>query len=98
MYNQNILNFKPMKTKTGLLLLAVVFLSLIYYFTPSASEKLPDRSQQASFNFIKCTVAKYRLSDVDTTQQISPLFETWETYTFPLPSKQKGRKLFLIKV
>ncbi|WP_411031739.1 hypothetical protein [Spongiimicrobium sp. 3-5] len=83
-----------MKTKTGLLLLAVVFLSLIYYFTPSASEKLPDRSQQASFNFIKCTVAKYLLSDVDTTQQISPLFENLGDLHFPITIKTERAQTF----
>lgn len=64
-----------MKTKTSTLIAAIIFSSLIFFLIPSSAEKKSDPSQQASFNFIKCTVAKFMLKDVDTTQQISPLFE-----------------------
>ena len=52
-----------------------LLLCVIIYLIPKSPEKHSSTTQTASFGSIKCTVAKYLLSDVDTTKQISPLFE-----------------------
>ncbi|MEL6918486.1 MAG: tetratricopeptide repeat protein [Bacteroidota bacterium] len=61
---------------------------------PSSAEKKSDPSQQASFNFIKCTVAKFMLKDVDTTQQISPLFENLGDLHFSISTDVDGAQTF----
>lgn len=63
-----------MKTKLSLAILATLLLSAIYV-TVSNPENHFDSFQKAGMNPIMCTVAKYMLSNVDTTQQIAPLFE-----------------------
>lgn len=45
----------------------------------------PDSTKQnASFYSVKCTVAKFLLSDVDTTRQIAPLFENLGDHKMPI--------------
>ncbi|MGB5821179.1 MAG: hypothetical protein WBG90_16965 [Saonia sp.] len=83
-----------MKTKMNLAVLLVALVTLVYFLIPSSKENQLDRSQQASFNFIKCTVAKYLLTDVDTTQQISPLFENLGNLHFPISTKEDRAQTF----
>ncbi|MEO0528423.1 MAG: hypothetical protein AAFZ89_14415, partial [Bacteroidota bacterium] len=83
-----------MKTKTSTLIAAIIFSSLIFFLIPSSAEKKSDPSQQASFNFIKCTVAKFMLKDVDTTQQISPLFENLGDLHFSISTDVDGAQTF----
>jgi len=63
-----------MRTKVQFAIVAVLLCTIIYLI-PKSSEKQKNTTQTASYGSIKCTVAKYLLSDVDTTKQISPLFE-----------------------
>ena len=63
-----------MRTKIQFAIVAVL-LCVIVYLIPKADEQQEKRTQVASLGSIKCTVAKYLLADVDTTKQISPLFE-----------------------
>lgn len=83
-----------MKTKTILMLLAIACTSLIYFFTPSRTEDRLDSSQRASFDFIKCTVAKFMLDNVDTTRQISPLFENLGDLHFPITTDKDRAQVF----
>ncbi|MEK6155162.1 hypothetical protein WIW50_17965 [Flavobacteriaceae bacterium 3-367] len=83
-----------MKTKMNLALLGVALVALVYFLIPSSAENRPDKSQQASFNFIKCTVAKYLLTEVDTTQQISPLFENLGDLHFPITTSEERAQIF----
>ncbi len=55
--------------------IVAVLLCAIIYLIPKSQKSDTKKIQTASFGSIKCTVAKYLLSDVDTTKQISPLFE-----------------------
>lgn len=84
-----------MKNKTtlvwgSLLITAVLFLILL----PVQHEVLPKRDK-ASIGAIKCTIAKFLLSDLDSTQQIAPLFENLGTYTFPVSTKNEQSQLFI---
>lgn len=78
----------------GLAVLAASFLALIYYLTPLPVEKNLDDTQKASFYSIKCTVAKFLLNDVDTTQQIAPLFENLGDLNFSISTKEKLAQTF----
>ncbi|WP_425234245.1 tetratricopeptide repeat protein [Ulvibacterium sp.] len=55
--------------------------TFIFSETKQENEPVP---QMASMNFIKCTVAKFMLSAVDTTQQIAPLFENLGNHSFDI--------------
>ena len=79
-----------MKTKSGIIILAIGLLALVYFLPRQIGEKNLDHSQKASFYSIKCTVAKYLLSNVDTTQQISPLFENLGSLSFPITTIQRN--------
>ncbi|APQ16349.1 hypothetical protein A9200_16495 [Maribacter hydrothermalis] len=50
--------------------------------------------KKASFYSFKCTVAKFLLNDVDTTQQITPLFENLGNLNFSISTKQKQEQTF----
>ncbi|WP_157373818.1 hypothetical protein [Arenibacter certesii] len=53
-----------------------------------------NKPQQASMYFMKCTVAKFMLRNVDTTQQISPLFENLGTHHFSISTKIEKAQTF----
>ncbi|UJH66510.1 tetratricopeptide repeat protein [Allomuricauda sp. SCSIO 65647] len=45
-------------------------------------------------NFLKCTVAKFMLTDVDTTQQIAPLFENLGNHSFAISTSTDETQTF----
>ncbi len=57
-------------------------------------QKTETQPQMASMNFIKCTVAKFMLTDVDTTQQIAPLFENLGNHSFTISTSAKKAQTF----
>lgn len=63
-----------MKTKISLGLLIVSLLVLVHFINKNSEESRITNYQKASFSFTKCTPTKFMLDVVDTTQQISPLF------------------------
>lgn len=63
-----------MKSRFKLILTGLASIALILLLFNIDRKQEPDASQKASFYGIKCTVAKY-LFEVDTTQQIAPLFK-----------------------
>lgn len=84
-----------MKTKLSLLIIALVLLPLVYYWTPEPTPEVLEVTQEASFYSMKCTVAKFLLSNVDTTQQIAPLFENLGNLHFGISTKdQKAQTYF----
>ncbi|MAU71569.1 MAG: hypothetical protein CML04_05675 [Pseudozobellia sp.] len=74
------------------LILVLVICALLYhkYFDRSSqSEK-----QLASTNYIGCTVAKFLLTDIDTTQQIAPLFSGLGDFKYPVSTRVDSAQLF----
>ena len=63
-----------MKTKISLGLLIVSLLILVHFLNENSEGSNTNTYQKASFSFTKCTPTKFMLDVVDTTQQISPLF------------------------
>lgn len=82
-----------MKTKITLVSMAILLLLVVWYLT-SPAEQAKLASQQASFGSIKCTVAKFLLSDVDTTRQIAPLFENLGQLHFGISTENKEAQAF----
>ena len=84
-----------MKTKLSLFLVAIILLAITYLWKPQSSPEVLVVTQEASFYSMKCTVAKYLLSNVDTTQQIAPLFENLGNLHFGISTKdQKAQTYF----
>lgn len=83
-----------MRTKISIVLGTVVLLFGLLYLEHQSIEKPKAISQQASFGAIKCTVAKFMLSDVDTTQQIAPLFENLGDHHFAISTKNDRAQAF----
>ncbi|MEZ2414732.1 hypothetical protein ACA086_07175 [Muriicola sp. E247] len=81
-----------MSTKVKLTAMIAGILVCLYFVLPKESEN--DPSQLASYGAIKCTVANFLLKDVDTTQQISPLFENLGTLNFPITTSNPRAQEF----
>lgn len=82
-----------MKTKVSLTVFVLLLLSAIYV-TVSRHDR-SDSFQKAGMNPITCTVAKYLLRNVDTTQQIAPLFENLGNLHVPIStSNEQAQKFF----
>lgn len=70
-----------MKFKVGLILLTVTTLICILFLQFNKEDEF-DYSKQVGMNYIKCMPAKFLLTDVDTTKQISPLFENLGNHSY----------------
>ncbi len=79
--------------KSQLLLLGALALLATFIFTKTQQKTNP-RPQMASMNFLKCTVAKFMLTDVDTTQQIAPLFENLGNHSFTISTSTDETQTF----
>ncbi len=82
-----------MKSKFKLMLTGFAVAALVLLLIKIDQKREPDASQKASFYGIKCTVAKY-LFEVDTTQQIAPLFENLGELHFGISTDNKRAQAF----
>lgn len=82
-----------MKVKLGFSLLTIVSIIgiLIFYFY---DQNEFDYSNKVGANFIKCTPAKFLLTDIDTTKQISPLFEKLGTHSYKVSTNNNLAQQF----
>ena len=83
-----------MKTKIGLGVLVVSLLMLVHFISKNSEGDQTKNYQKASFSFIKCTPTKFMLDVVDTTQQISPLFNNLGYLHFPISTKNERAQAF----
>jgi len=83
-----------MKTKffATSLAIALLFFTLIILY-PGSEEK-SEATPKVAMNFIKCTPAKFLLENVDTTKQISPLFEKLGDHSVTISTKEKMAQRF----
>jgi len=73
------------------------FLVLAVILTITISEKQSENSKKREFaglNFIKCTSAKFMLGDIDSTKQISPLFENLGTLQYKISTTNEEAQTF----
>ena len=82
------MKFKQIST----ILLFFTILGVVYVFSNKESEI--DSSQKIGMNFIKCTPATFLLTDVDTTKQISPLFDNLGDHTYKVSTDNKLAQQF----
>lgn len=82
-----------MKSKILYAVFPMALMALVYFLAPKSGTG-PDRSQLASYGGIKCTVANYLLSEVDTTQQIAPLFENLGNLHYPISTTVEQAQRF----
>ncbi len=69
-----------MKTKLSIISISIVLLTLVYFTSSKLTENELEDSPKIAMNFIKCTSTKFLIEDIDTTKQISPLFENLGNY------------------
>lgn len=83
-----------MKNLSKLIIGLVVLYILSFLFLNKIERKNSSKPEIASMNFIKCTVAKYLLEEIDSTQQVAPLFEGLGDLSFAITTKNKGCQVF----
>ena len=87
-------NANLMKTKLGIAVIALGLIVLVHHFANNPEANTQEIRQSASFNFIKCTPTTYLLDVVDSTQQISPLFENLGDLTYPITTANERAQTF----
>tara|TARA_R110002073_G_scaffold72537_1_gene177503 strand:+ start:494199 stop:495920 length:1722 start_codon:yes stop_codon:yes gene_type:complete len=83
-----------MKTKLSIGIIAIALLSLSYFVNTKLTKEDTNPPPKVALNFIKCTSAKFLLEDVDTTKQISPLFENLGNHHFSISTNNKMAQTF----
>ncbi|TMU56760.1 tetratricopeptide repeat protein [Flagellimonas algicola] len=83
-----------MKTKLGLAIFALGLVTMVHLWTKNNSSGTSENYQKASFGFIKCTPTKFLLDEIDSTQQISPLFENLGDLTYKITTQNKRAQTF----
>lgn len=83
-----------MKTKFSIAVLVLILMVIAHFVNTESSVQQTDNYQKASLNFIKCTTAKFLLKDVDTTRQISPLFENLGNLEFKISTSAEMTQKF----
>ncbi|MFL0353597.1 tetratricopeptide repeat protein [Xanthomarina sp. GH4-25] len=82
-----------MNFKVGLIFFTI--LSIIgFLFYQFNKEEAFDYSKKVGMNAIKCTPAKFLLTNVDTTKQISPLFENLGNHNYKVSTNNKLAQQF----
>jgi tetratricopeptide (TPR) repeat protein len=83
-----------MKSKFSIPLITVLVLIAVYFMVPNSTKNQLDTAPKLAMNIIKCTPANFLLENVDTTTQISPLFDNLGEYSFTISTNQKKAQLF----
>ncbi|MEX0360447.1 MAG: hypothetical protein AB3N10_05600 [Allomuricauda sp.] len=83
-----------MKTKLGLAIIALGLLTMVHFWTKNGSTGTSNNYQKASFSFIKCTPTTYLLDAIDSTQQISPLFENLGELKYKITTQNERAQTF----
>lgn len=83
-----------MKTKISLGIVAFSLLGIVYFMSEKADGANTDSNRSAAMSFTRCIPAKFMLTDVDTTRQISPLFTNLGSLQFPISTKTERAQSF----
>jgi tetratricopeptide (TPR) repeat protein len=83
-----------MKSKIPLIAVSIS-VAISIYFLQSRGDAAPSNNyQQASFNFITCSSTNFLLNNIDSTQQIAPLFDNLGNLHFPISTKNNRAQMF----
>jgi tetratricopeptide (TPR) repeat protein len=83
-----------MKSKANIILVTIIVAVLAYFTINKPFEAAPQPAPKLAMNFIKCTSAKYVLEAVDTTKQMSPLFNNLGNLHFSISTKNERAQAF----
>ncbi|MDT0608557.1 tetratricopeptide repeat protein [Croceitalea rosinachiae] len=76
-------------------ILGLLISAIILTITINEKQKeLPKKREIAGLNFIKCTAAKFMLEEIDSTQQISPLFDNLGTLKYKISTTNEEAQTF----
>ncbi len=82
-----------MKTKLSLILLTISTIAIVFITTKFNNKKI-DLSPKAAMNIIRCTSTKFLLKNIDTTKQISPLFDYLGDHFYTASTNNKNAQIF----
>ena len=82
-----------MKTKIFLSLLTISLFFVVFMNTDLVDKKL-DYSANTTMNIIKCSSTNFLLDDVDSTKQISPLFENLGNHVFTISVNNEKSQIY----
>ena len=82
-----------MKTKINLALLTLGLLLIVWFTNSTIFDDKPESKPLVALNFVKCTAPKYLLT-VDTTKQISPLFNNLGNLNFSISTANERAQAF----
>jgi len=83
-----------MKTKQKLILGLLALLALSLFLNSKVQRQKEQPRALASMNFIKCTAAKFLLSEIDSTQQIAPLFNGLGNLSYSISTKEENSQTY----
>ncbi|MDO6819801.1 M48 family metallopeptidase [Zobellia sp. 1_MG-2023] len=83
-----------MKAKISLPMVTVLFFLTIYFIDEDARYNERTDRNRAALSFTTCTPAKFMLDGVDTTKQISPLFNNLGNLHFSISTQNKRAQQF----
>jgi tetratricopeptide (TPR) repeat protein len=83
-----------MKSKANIILVTIIVAVLAYFTINKPLKAAPQPAPKLAMNFIKCTSAKYVLEAVDTTKQMSPLFNNLGNLHFSISTKNERAQAF----
>ena len=82
-----------MTKKAPLIFLTIAVMLLVYFAIKPTNIEIED-SPKLAYNFVKCTPAKFLLEGIDTTKQISPLFNNLGNLHFNISSSNERAQAF----
>jgi tetratricopeptide (TPR) repeat protein len=83
-----------MKSKANIILIGIIVAVLVYFTGNKPFIETPQPAPRLAMNFVKCTSAKFLLEAVDTTKQISPLFDNLGNLHFSISTKNQRAQAF----
>lgn len=83
-----------MKTKLNITVISLIIAIIVYFIFNKPLKSTLETAPKLGINFIKCTAPKYLLEVIDTTKQISPLFENLGNLHFPITTENERAQAF----
>jgi len=83
-----------MKSKLSLLVIPMLLLFAVFFITKKNTEKLERSAPKIALGSLKCTPTNFLLDDIDTTQQIAPLFDDLGMHYFTISTNRKESQIF----
>ncbi|TXN35690.1 hypothetical protein FVB32_14030 [Flagellimonas hymeniacidonis] len=80
--------------KISLIVTATVLVPIMYFSATKIIRNNSDVPSKLVYNFVKCTPAKFLLTALDTTKQISPLFENLGNLHFSISTEKERAQAF----